>query len=281
MDDLLGRVAVVTGASSGIGLGIARQLARRGVRIVLVGRNELALSQAASETGGFAVCADVTDREAMRRVAEATLERFGRVDILVNNAGIGPTGRIRDMTHADWKWMLDANVWSVINGIEVFLPLLSAIPAGGHIVNTSSISGMFTAPTIGGYATTKYAVVAISETLAQELSQDGGRVGVSVFLPGPVRSNIHQSSRNRPEDGAGSGLRDSRLEDAEGFENVTIPWMEADEAGELVVEAILTNRFYVWTHPEGTAPIVERFRRIEDSIGATACLLDNARTPDK
>jgi NAD(P)-dependent dehydrogenase (short-subunit alcohol dehydrogenase family) len=174
------------------------------------------------------------------------------------------------MTLSDWKWMLDANVWSVINGLDVFLPLLMANPDGGHIVNTSSISGLFPAPTIGGYATSKYAVVAISETLAQEMEQAGGKVGVSVFLPGPVRSNIHLASRNRPADYEGGGLKDTRLEDAEGFEGVVIPWMDADEAGQIVVDAILAKRLYVWTHPEGTAPIINRFRAIEQSIADAA-----------
>lgn len=273
MESLSGKVAVVTGASSGIGLGIARRLAAKGCHVVLVGRDQIALDRAAEETGGLAIAADVTDPDAVRRVGEQTLERFGRIDIVVNNAGIGPTARIADMTRSDWRWLLDTNVWSVINGIETFLPLLRANPDGGHMVNTSSISGMFTAPTIGGYATTKYAIVALSETLAQEMAQAASNVGISVFLPGPIRSNIHLSSRNRPDtDGAGN-LRDTRLEEAEGFENIVIPWMEADEAGDLVVEGILSNRLYIWTHPEGTTPIIERFRAIERSIADTAALM--------
>jgi len=273
MDSVTAKVAVITGGSSGIGLGIARRLATRGARVAIIGRNQEALDRAAAETGGFAIRADMTEAEEVRDAAEQVLDRFGHIDILINNAGIGPTGRMADMSLADWKWLLDANVWSVINGLDAFLPALRENAEGGHIVNTSSISGMFTAPTIAGYATTKYAVVALSETLAQELAQEGGKIGVSVFLPGPVRSNIHLSSRNRSSDQRGSGLKDTRLEDAEGFENVTIPWMDADDAGDIVVEAILSNRLYVWTHPEGTAPILDRFRAIEASIRDSAAML--------
>jgi NAD(P)-dependent dehydrogenase (short-subunit alcohol dehydrogenase family) len=273
MDTVAGKVAVVTGGSSGVGLGIARQLAVRGAKVVVVGRDPDALELAREATGGMAVRADVTDPGALRQVASEVVDRFQGLDILVNNAGVGPTARLADMTREDWKWLLDTNLWSVINGLDAFLPLLRANPNGGHIVNTSSISGMFTAPAIGAYAATKYAVVAISETLAQEFAKDGVPIGVSVFLPGPVRSNIHLGSRNRPADDAVGGLRDMRLEDAEGFEGVIIPWMSAEDSGALVVEAILSNRLYVWTHPEGTAPIIDRFRRIEQSIVETAQLM--------
>jgi NAD(P)-dependent dehydrogenase (short-subunit alcohol dehydrogenase family) len=272
-----GKVAVITGASSGIGLGIAKRMSAAGAIPVLVGRNAAAIERAAKETGGIGIVADVTNPDAVRAVAKRAVDQFGKVDILVNNAGIGPTGRLADMTRSDWKWLIDANIWSVINGLEIFLPILRGNPDGGHIVNTSSISGMFAVPTIGGYATTKYAVVAISEALDLELKQEGGKVGVSVFLPGPVRSNIHLSSRNRPSDHENSGLQDTRLEDAEGFENIEIPWMEADAAGDLVVEAILSNRFYIWTHPDGTSPITERFRAIEASIRSSAELIHMSR----
>ncbi|BBF71990.1 SDR family NAD(P)-dependent oxidoreductase [Sphingomonas bisphenolicum] len=263
--ELLGKVAVVTGGSSGIGLGIAHRLAARGCHVVLIGRNQKALDDAAAEMNGTAFRTDVTDADGLREVAEAIKARFGRLDILINNAGIGPVARMADMTRADWAWIIDTNLWSVINGLDAFLPLLWANPEPSYILNTSSISGMFTGPTIGGYAATKYAVVAMSETLAAEMAQAGGKTSVSVFLPGPVRSNIHESDRNRPQDLDGQ-LKSMRLEDAEGFENVTIPWMDADDAGEIAVSAMLAGTLYIWTHPEGTAPISARFRAIEQSI---------------
>ncbi|HEX7820698.1 MAG TPA: SDR family NAD(P)-dependent oxidoreductase [Sphingobium sp.] len=222
MDDFLGRVAVVTGGSSGIGKGIAQKFKEAGATVVVTGRNREALDAVTRELGIDAEQVDATDALAMQDLARRITVRHGRVDILVNNAGVGPTGRLADMTLEDWKWLLDSNLISVINGLDAFLPILRANADGGYIVNTSSISGMFTAPTIGAYATTKYAVLAISETLAQELAQEGGKVGVSVFLPGPVRSNTHESGRNRPAAFASGGLRDTRLEDAEGFEGVTI-----------------------------------------------------------
>ncbi|PBN41774.1 SDR family NAD(P)-dependent oxidoreductase [Sphingobium sp. D43FB] len=264
--ELLGKVAVVTGGSSGIGLGIAHRLAARGCHVVLIGRNQKALDDAAAEMNGTGFQTDVTDADGLRQVAEAIKGRFGRLDILVNNAGVGPVARMADMTRADWAWIIDTNLWSVINGLDAFLPLLQANTDPSYILNTSSISGMFTGPTIGGYAATKYAVVAMSETLAAEMAQTGGKTNVSVFLPGPVRSNIHDSDRNRPADLGGGQLKSMRLEDAEGFANVSIPWMNADDAGEIAVSAMLAGKLYIWTHPEGTAPISARFRTIEQSI---------------
>jgi NAD(P)-dependent dehydrogenase (short-subunit alcohol dehydrogenase family) len=280
MQDLKGKVAVVTGASSGIGLGIAKRLALRGCKIVAVGRNPQSLDEAARLTGGIAIAADVTQSGAMKRVADEALAAFGHVDILVNNAGAGPVARIADMRKGDWKWLIDLNLWSVIQGIEAFLPHLQRNPDGGHIVNTSSVSGMFSAPTIGAYAATKYAVVAISETLRAEMEQAGGKVGVSVFLPGPVRSSIHLGSRNRPAKAGVGALRDIQLEEAEGFEGITIPWMEADDAGEILVEGIINNRLYVWTHPDDVAPITHRLRAIEDSITQSAVAIAHLRETD-
>ncbi len=149
---------------------------------------------------------------------------------------------------------------------DIDLALIRANPDGGHIVNTSSVAGMFTAPTIGAYAATKSAVAAISETLRAELDQEGGKIGVSLLLPGPVRSNIHLGSRNRPGDAGQGALRDIQLEDADGFEGVTIPWMDADQAGEIVVEAILSNRLYVWTHPDWAMPVKARLAAIQQSL---------------
>ncbi|WP_068084006.1 SDR family NAD(P)-dependent oxidoreductase [Novosphingobium rosa] len=277
MKDLRDKVAVVTGASSGIGLGIAKRLALRGCRVVAVGRNPQSLAEAARATGGLAMSADVTKPGAMKAVAEETLAEFGRVDILVNNAGAGPVACLADMQKSDWEWLVDLNLWSVIQGIEAFLPIFQANAQGGHIVNTSSVAGMFSAPTIGAYAATKYAVVAISETLRAEMEVAGGKVGVSVFLPGPVRSNIHLGSRNRPTGQGGGALRDIRPEDAAGFEGVVIPWMEADDAGEILVEGILGNRLYIWTHPEGTAPVSDRIRAIEQSIAESAVAIAHLR----
>jgi len=264
--ELEGKVAIVTGGSSGIGRGIAHRLAARGCHVVVIGRNQQSLDAVVAEIGGTAFRTDVTDAEGLHKVAKEIRARFGRLDILVNNAGIGPLARLAEMTRSDWAWLIEANIWSVINGFDAFLPLLQENPDPTFIMNTSSITGMFTAPTVGGYAATKYAVVAISETLSAEMAQAGSHTSVSVFLPGPVRSNIHESGRNRPQDLGEGQLKSMRLEDAEGFENVTIPWMEADDAGEIAVSDMLAGKLYIWTHPEGAGAISERFRKINQSI---------------
>lgn len=266
MEQLDGRVAIVTGGSSGIGLGIAGQLVASGCRVVIVGRTPSTLEAAAQAIGATAIQADVTDLAQVRRVAAEVWDAFGRIDIIVNNAGVGPMAPLAEMTSGDWQWMMQANLSSVTNGLEVFLPLLLANPNGGHIVNTSSIAGMFTAPGIGAYSASKYAVTALTEALAAEMAAAGANVGVSLFLPGPVRSNIHEGGRNRPDWARQGNLVDTRLEDAPGFENAVIPWMEPDQAGAIVVDAIRHNRLYVWTHPEGTQPILDRFDRIRISI---------------
>jgi NAD(P)-dependent dehydrogenase (short-subunit alcohol dehydrogenase family) len=260
--DLRGRVAVVTGGASGIGRGIAGNLRREGMEVVIADVEEGALQRTADELGAVVgVRTDVRDPDSVQALARAATDRFGAVHVVCNNAGIGPWAKIADLTLDDWRWIVDVNLWGVIHGVHTFLPLLEANPDGGHIVNTASLAGLRPTAGLGSYVVTKFGVVGLTETLAMELEQAGSRVGVSVLCPGPVHTNIGSSSRNRPRDLADVGFTDVRLEDAP----QTRPghdFLEPDEAGAVVVDAIKTGKLYAITHPWALPAVQARFDTI-------------------
>ena len=262
--DLEGKVAVVTGGASGIGLGIARRLAAAGADVVIGDVEADALQGASADVGALPVVTDVRDRASVQALADAAVDRFGTVNVVVNNAGVGPFGRIADLTEADWRWIIDVNLWGVIHGVSVFLPILQSAPGGGHVVNTASMAGLRPGPNLGAYAVTKYGVVALTESLAIELEQDGSQVGATVLLPGPVRSNIGTSTRNRPP-GLEGALQDAELPMVEGR-----TWMDADDVGDVVVEAIRANELYAVTHPAMFPPVQARFDRITAAFARRA-----------
>jgi NAD(P)-dependent dehydrogenase (short-subunit alcohol dehydrogenase family) len=199
-----GQVAVVTGAASGIGRGLAEALLRRGLAVMAADVEADALEAAVSELstlGRVVGCVtDVRDPEALQRLAARTTDELGRVDVVCNNAGV-ITSRLPvwEQSPEDWRWTLDVNLVGVVNGLRAFVPLL--IRQGrGHVVNTASIAGL--APVPGGgngaYTASKHAVVGLSETLVEELATIGADIGVTVLCPGPVPSRIHSAERNRP-----------------------------------------------------------------------------------
>ncbi|HWL01368.1 MAG TPA: SDR family NAD(P)-dependent oxidoreductase [Microbacteriaceae bacterium] len=258
MTAVAGRVAVVTGGASGIGRGIAEALLEAGATVVIADIQPDALAAAAAELGVTGVQVDVTDAGSVEALRDAVLAEHGRVDIVCLNAGIGPAGLMRDLTRADWEWILGVNLWGVINGVQAFLPVLESNADGGHIEITGSMSSFVSMPTIGSYTVTKFGAVAIAETLAIELADAGSEVHVSLLAPGPVRTNIGASSRNRPDSLRG-GLAD--VDVASGIAS-GMRWIDPITAGRITVRAIEANDLYVPTHPELWAPIEARHEAI-------------------
>ena len=255
-----GKTAVVTGGASGLGKGIARQLIAEGMHVVIGDIEESALQRTAAELGAVGIRTDVSDFASVQSLATEVRGRFGTAHVVCNNAGIGPMGRIADLTIDDWRWMIGVNLWGVIHGVQAFLPMLRANRDGGHIVNTASVGGFITMPGLGAYALTKYGIVALTETLAQELAEDGSKVGVTALCPGPVRTNIKTGSRNRPRSLGRGALADVDLEKTEFGANAR--WIEPDDAGRIVVTAIRRGDLYAFTHPEQLGAVEERLKAI-------------------
>jgi NAD(P)-dependent dehydrogenase (short-subunit alcohol dehydrogenase family) len=271
VDELAGKVAVVTGAASGIGRAMAERFAAEGMRVVLADVERPVLQQTADEltAAGFDVLAVPTDVSLEAHVdglAEATLDHYGDVHVVCNNAGVGSRGlTITDLPLRDFEWVIAVNLFGVIHGLRAFLPRLRANDEG-HIVNTASSSGLVHRSRMGPYNASKAAVVALSETLRFELEAEGSHVGVSVLCPSWTRTNITTSDRNRPERFAYTIETDKLDEIAEykarrRTQLATVALDPADVADQ-VCAAVKANRFYVLTHPDTRDAFADRAARI-------------------
>lgn len=261
MPDLKGKVAVVTGGASGIGKGIATRLVSAGAHVVIADIEDEALQKTAADIGAMGVQTDVRDYTSVQALADRTIDTFGAVHLVVNNAGVGPMAPIAQVTMDDWKWMIDVNLYGVIHGVNVFLPLLLANGGSGHIVNTASTGGLVAMPALGPYCVTKFGVVALTETLAQELA--GTCVGASILVPGPVHTNIQTSSRNR--DRGERGLVDVDLADIDAPFEIT--WLDPLDVAQIVIDGIARGDLYIITHPGDFAQIEARHASIAAAYG--------------
>jgi NAD(P)-dependent dehydrogenase (short-subunit alcohol dehydrogenase family) len=257
MQDFAGKVAVVTGAASGFGREFARLAAARGMRIVLADIEAAPLAAAAEELRGagaevLAERVDVSRGAEVERLAARTLERFGAVHLVFNNAGVGAGGGlIWESSERDWAWVLGVNLWGVIHGVRCFVPLMLTQDCPGHVVNTASAAGLIAPQTMGVYNTSKHAVVALTETLYQDLRLVGAKVGVSLLCPAFVATGIAAADRNRPPE-----LRNaapptpSQLAARKAAQKATAAGrISAADVARMTFEAIREDRFYVITHP--------------------------------
>ncbi len=258
MKDFLNKVAVITGAASGIGKALALDCAQRGMRVVLADIEPEPLQAAGAELGALGaehleVLCDVARLEAVQGLADAAWERFGKVHVLCNNAGVGVQALAQETTDAQWQWVLGVNLWGVIHGVEVFVPRMIAQNEGGHIVNTASLAGLVTGPRLAAYQTSKFGVVGLSESMARDLRPHG--IGVSVLCPLGVETNIYAATRHLPDDMRATTADIDRSQPFGEF-------LTAQEVSGMVMRAIAEDRLYIFTHRE-TAEIVElRFARI-------------------
>ena len=265
MDNVRDKVAFITGGASGIGLGMARAFVAGGMRVVMadIRDDHVAAALAGFERSGqrarvHGLRLDVTDREGYQRAADEAERVFGRIDVLCNNAGIGLIGPLALTKYGDWDWGIAVMITGVINGIQTIVPRIRARREGGHVVNTSSMTGILTIPNASIYAMAKSAMVGLSEAMRGELAPEN--IGVSAFCPGPVQSNIAETGRTRPAAFSGDNSGYAQLEATLEKRPVSPLWMDALECGERVLAGILHNDMYIFTHREFREPMEERCR---------------------
>ena len=268
-----GRTAVITGAGSGFGLEVARLAASRGMQLVLldVQKDALDAAQAELEATGAQVLAqrvDVSSAEHMAALAEAVQARFGAPHFVFNNAGVGAGGLVWENSVADWEWVLGVNLWGVIHGVRLFTPMMLAAAKAdpgwrGHIVNTASMAGLLTPPNMGVYNVSKHAVVALSETLYQDLRLVTDQIGASVLCPYFVATGIHQSDRNRPQNMADEKPTVSQLvNQAMTGKAVTSGKVTAAQVAQKVFAALEADQFYIFSHPHALGNVQTRMEDV-------------------
>ena len=260
MEQLEGKVAVVTGGGSGIGEGIATACADAGMRVVIAdieADQAERVANALRETGAeaIAVQTDVTDPDALDALADEAYAAFGAVHLLCNNAGVISVGEIASTTPGDWQWLFGVNLFGVVHGIQAFVPRMREQGGEAHIVNTGSMSSISAtrAVEVGVYCATKHAVLGLSETLRNELEDDG--IGVSILCPGGVATQLFAADRNLPDE-----LRGRVTPPVQ--ERREVERMQPRDVGELVVQAVRDNRFWIITHPERRGTIERRAQRL-------------------
>ena len=265
MDQFAGKVAVITGAASGIGAAMARRFAAEGMGLVLADVEEPLLDELVAELSAegaevISVPTDVSDATAMDRLGTAAFDRFERVNVVCNNAGVsGSSAPVQELRAVDWEWVLGVNLMGVVHGHRVFQPHLMS-HGDGHIVNTASVAGMTAFAGLAPYHASKHAVLALTEVVHSELAGAGSTIGVSALCPGWVATRIAESDRNRPEQVPDPLVADPV--EAEAVREMIRDFMAGhqppEEVAGLVVDAIREQRFYVFTASDWASAIAER-----------------------
>ena len=269
MKDFKGKTAVLTGAASGFGLECARIAAQRGMNVVLVDVQPDALDKAEAEIKALgartlARRVDVSKPHEMDRLAEQVQDAFGAPHFVFNNAGVGSGGLVWENSVKDWEWVLGVNLWGVIHGVRCFTPMMLAAAKAdpayeGHIVNTASMAGLLTPPNMGIYNVSKHAVVALTETLYQDLKLVTDQISASVLCPYFVATGIHNSERNRPADmDAGEMTASQRIQQAMTDKATGSGKVSAADVANKVFDAIEHDQFYVFSHPKALGNVKSR-----------------------
>ena len=271
--DFKGKTAVLTGAGSGFGLECARIGARLGMNLVLVDVQQDALdaAKAEMESAGAQVLAfklDVSSAGQMEAMSDAVFKHFGAPHLVFNNAGVGSGGLIWENSLKDWEWVMGVNVMGVVHGVRIFTPMMldaaKKDPAWkGHIVNTASMAGLLNPPNMGVYNVSKHAVVALSETLYQDLSLVTDQVGASVLCPFFVATGIGMSHRNRPAElGAEKATKSQKIQQAMTGKAVDSGKVSAANVAQLVFDAVAKNQFYIYSHPKAIKSVQTRMEDV-------------------
>lgn len=269
--DIAGTTAFITGGASGIGFGIAQRLLDAGAKLVLADIRQDHLDEAKQffeerQQGRnvHTIQLDVSDRKQMAEAARECEAVMGGPEILINNAGIDPSGPFDQATYADWDYGIGVNLMGPINGVMEFAPGMRRRGKGGHIVNTASLAGLTPMPSFMAiYAVAKAGVITLTESIRDSMAQDN--IGVTVLMPGPIKSRIHESGQNRPERfRTGSGLQQAEEQLTQRV--VSDTWMEPTEVGDMIVNAIRNNTLYVSTHGNWKETVEQRFQAMIASM---------------
>ncbi|MEQ1887734.1 MAG: SDR family NAD(P)-dependent oxidoreductase [Alphaproteobacteria bacterium] len=264
MRDVAGKVAFITGAASGMGLGMAKAFTRAGMKVMMADIDAKRLQAAAADLKAKGadvdtLQCDITIEDQVFAAAAATVKRFGRVNVLCNNAGVSVGGLSEELSQKDWDWVVAVNQTAVVYALRAFLPLMKANGESGHVMSTSSMAGLVNAgPGWGAYNASKHAVVGMMEVLYSELKDSP--IGVSLLCPGAVNTNILDAPKHRPDHfGAGEDRPISLNPIGETLQN----GLDPDVVGELVLSAILENQFYIFTDPGMERQIERLFDRLK------------------
>jgi NAD(P)-dependent dehydrogenase (short-subunit alcohol dehydrogenase family) len=283
MQEFEGKVAVITGAASGIGLALTEKCLSLGMSVVMADIEEEVLIktaerlQSVGENNILPVTTDVSVLEEIEILAKKAMDHFGAVHLLFNNAGVGGGGNSWESTQKDWEWVIGVNLWSVIYGIRVFTPLMINQDTDCHIVNTASVAGLVGSVTNATYSVTKHGVVALTEHLYTDLKNQNQKVGASVLCPGFVDTNILDSGRNRPDHLANFVEPPVLTEEQEGmremFKQVLEQGMQPSQLADIVFDGIRAEKLYLLTQPDFDEAILTRAKNITSGTNPTLTTL--------